>query len=56
MGKDDPKHADIEHLFGDPTVHLNAVGRYAHHRRNRGSQSSAIDDLAAVEHELERLS
>src|SRR6267378_8329680 len=55
MREDNSEDADIEHLLGDPTIHLYTVGWHAHHRRDRGSQRRAIDDLAPVEHELQCL-
>ena len=55
MRKDNAKHADVEHLLGNPTIHLDAVGRNAHHRRHRRCQCAPIDELAAIEHELECL-
>src|SRR5574341_356869 len=55
MRENNAEHADIEHLLGDPTIHFNAVRWNAHDRRHRGSERGAVDKLAAVEHELERL-
>ena len=36
-------------------IHLDAVGRHAHHGRDRGRERGAVDNLAPVEHELQRL-
>src|SRR6266516_1055705 len=53
VGKNDSKDADVQHLLGNPLIHLAAVGRDSHHRRYLGSEGSARDDLAPVEHVLE---
>jgi hypothetical protein len=55
MGENDAENADVEHLLGDPTIHLDPIGRDAHHGRYRRRQRRAIDDLAAVKHELQGL-
>src|SRR5713226_2226564 len=56
MGKDDPEDADVEHLLGDPLIHLSAVGRNSHHRRDFRRERSSCENLAPVEHVLESLS
>jgi hypothetical protein len=45
----------VEHLLGDPLVHLGAVGRDAYHGRHRGRQGSGFHDLPAVQQILQAL-
>jgi len=53
MREDDAKHADVEHLLGDPLIHLAAVGRNPHHGRHPGGQPAALQNLASVQHVLQ---
>src|SRR5882724_10970239 len=53
--EDDAEHADVEHLLGDPLIHLAAVRRNAHERRHLRRERPALDELAAVQHVLERV-
>ncbi len=49
----DPVHAAVEHLLGDPLVHFAPVGWYAHHGRDRRRQGSRFHYLPAVEQVLQ---
>ncbi|MNC88602.1 hypothetical protein D3C83_44340 [compost metagenome] len=53
MRPDDAEHAAVQHLLGDPLVHLDAVGRDAHHRRHRGRDRARLDDLPPVQQVLQ---
>src|SRR5262245_47966105 len=55
VGEDDPEHADVEHLLGDPLVHLVTVRRDAHEGRHLRRERPALDELAAIQHVLERV-
>jgi hypothetical protein len=48
MRENDAEHADIQHLLGDPLIHLTPVGRNPHHGRDFGGQGATFQDLAAV--------
>jgi hypothetical protein len=48
MREDNTEHADVQHLLGDPLVHLAAVGRDPHQGRHLGGQRPALHDLAPV--------
>ena len=52
MRPDDAVDADIEHLLGDELVHLAAIGRDAHERRDGRREAARLQDLRAVEHVL----
>src|SRR5215471_9895991 len=55
MRKDDSVDADIEHLLGDPLIHLAAVRWNSNHGSDFWRQRFSLDNLAPVEHGLERL-
>ena len=53
MGPDDPVHADVEHLFGDP-VGLSLVRGNPYDGGDRWSDA-ALCNLAAIQHALQPL-
>jgi hypothetical protein len=53
VGPDDPVHADVEHLFGDP-VGLTLV-RGDTDDGGDGRREAALGDLAAIQHALQPL-
>src|SRR5262245_64272340 len=55
MRKDDSVDADIEHLLGDPLIHLAAIRWNSNHGSDFWRECFSLDDLAPVEHGLERL-
>ena len=56
VGKDDAIDAYVQHLLRDPLVHLAAVGRDTHHRSDRRSKRTAVQNLPPAQQVLESVS